>query len=151
MPDVPRLDDEDDVLGDIGGVVADALEVAGDQNQVDGGLDRPRIAQHVGQQLAKNLILQRVEPVVLPQHRLRQTDVARDEGVERLAQHLERQLTHPRQIDQRLDRRMQEVALRRLADVDGEVADALQVGVDLEGRHDRSQIDRDGLVQARAA
>ena len=42
---------------------------------------------------------------------------------------------------------MEKISLRRLADIDGEVADALQVGVDLERRDDRSQIDRDRLIQ----
>ena len=37
--------------------------------------------------------------------------------------------------------------MRGLADVDGEVSDALQVGADPERRHDGSQIDRDRLVQ----
>ena len=36
---VPRRDHEDDVLGDVGGVVADALEVARDQDQVERRLD----------------------------------------------------------------------------------------------------------------
>ena len=64
-------------------------------------------------------------------------------------EHLERQVSHPRQIDQRFDRRVQQISLRRLADIDGEVADALQIGVDLDHRHDGSQIDRHGLVQGK--
>ena len=39
VPDVARRDDEDDVLGDVGGVVADAFEMAGDQDQVERRLD----------------------------------------------------------------------------------------------------------------
>jgi hypothetical protein len=37
MPHVSRLDDEDDVLGDIRRVIADAFKAARDQNQVDSG------------------------------------------------------------------------------------------------------------------
>jgi len=34
-----RVDNEDDVLGDVGGVVADALEVPRHLNHIDAGLD----------------------------------------------------------------------------------------------------------------
>ena len=42
VADVPGRDDEDDVLGDVGGVVADALEVARDQDQIERRLDGRR-------------------------------------------------------------------------------------------------------------
>jgi hypothetical protein len=41
---------------------------------------------------------------------------------------------------------MPEVSLRRFANIDGEITDPLQVSVDLEGRHDGSQVDGDGLI-----
>ena len=63
MTDVSRFDDEDDVLGDVGGVIANAFEVARDENEVDAGFDGPRIAKHVGEKLSKDLILQSVEPM----------------------------------------------------------------------------------------
>ena len=43
MTDVSAFHDEDHVFGDVRGMVADALEVPGDENQLDSGLDRPRI------------------------------------------------------------------------------------------------------------
>src|SRR5262245_54481976 len=52
---------------------------------------------------------------------------------------------HLGQIDQRLDRRMQEVSPRRFANIDGEISDTLQVGVDFERRHDGPQVAGDGL------
>ncbi len=78
---------------------------------------------------------------------MREAGVAADEGVERVAQHALRDVRHPRNVDQFLDRRMRHVALRRLGNVDGEVADALQVGVDLHGGDDRAQVDRHRLVE----
>ena len=42
---------------------------------------------------------------------------------------------------------MPQVALDRLGDVDREVADALEVGVDLDRRDDRAQVHRHRLVQ----
>ncbi len=42
---------------------------------------------------------------------------------------------------------MAHVAPRRLGDVDGEIADALQVGVDFDRRHDRPQVHGHRLVE----
>src|SRR6266850_3982604 len=49
VADVLALDEVDDVLGDVGGVVADALEVLGDENQFERGKDHAGIAHHVSQ------------------------------------------------------------------------------------------------------
>src|SRR2546429_6472328 len=44
MADVLALDEVDDVFGDVGGVVADALEVLGDEDQFERGKDHAGIA-----------------------------------------------------------------------------------------------------------
>jgi hypothetical protein len=95
--------------------------------------------------------LEAVERVVGGQHRLGQRHVAADEGVEGVAQHLLGELAHPRDVDQRLDRRVLQVALAGLADVDRQVADPLQVGVDLHGRDDHPQVGRPSAGAAPAA
>ncbi len=48
MANVSRLDDEDHVFGNVGGVIAHAFKVPGDENQVHPRLDDARIAEHVG-------------------------------------------------------------------------------------------------------
>ena len=70
-----------------------------------------------------------------------------DERVERVAQHALRDGRHARDVDQLLDRRVADVAPRRLGDVDGEVAHALEVGVDLHGGDDRAQVGGHRLVE----
>ena len=42
---------------------------------------------------------------------------------------------------------MRAVAAGRLRDVDGQVADALEVGIDLDRRHDGAQVRSHGLIQ----
>ena len=64
MPNVSRLDDEDDVLGDVGRVIANPLKMSRYQDEIDRGLDDPLIAEHVGDQLPENLVSQPVQPVV---------------------------------------------------------------------------------------
>jgi hypothetical protein len=127
-------------------MVTDALEAARHEDQIDTRLDRLWIPKHEGQQLPYDLIFQCVQPIVLPEHGVRRPHVFRNECVEGLTEHLERQLTHARQIDQGFDRRMQKISLRGLAEIDDEVSDTLQIVVDLERRHDRSEIDCDRLV-----
>ena len=70
-----------------------------------------------------------------------------DERVERVAQHRLRDRRHARDVDQLLDRRVRRVAHGRLGDVDRQVADALEVGVDLHRRDDRAQVGGHRLVQ----
>ena len=78
---------------------------------------------------------------------MRQRHVAADVGVERVAQHRLGDVGHPRDVDQLLDRRVAHVAPHRLRDVDRQVADPLEVGVDLDRRDDRPQVDGHRLVQ----
>ena len=61
---------EDHILGDVGGVVAHALEVTRNQDEIQGGFDGGRILQHVIQELAEHHRLQRVQVVVLVQDAL---------------------------------------------------------------------------------
>ena len=145
-----RFDDEDDVLGDVRGMVADSFEMARDENQIGPGLDRPGIAKHVRQQLTEDLILQTAQPIVLSEHVAGKTRVSRHKRFKCLVEHQKRQISHSRQIDQRFDRLVQEISLRRLADIHGKVSDALEIGVDLDRRHDGSQIDGNLLCSARS-
>ena len=46
MTDILTRNDKKDVLGDIGGVIADALEVPGDEHQLERRRNRSRIMRH---------------------------------------------------------------------------------------------------------
>jgi hypothetical protein len=48
VSDVDALHQEDDVLGDVGGVVADALEVAGDEDEVENKTDFTVLRSQIG-------------------------------------------------------------------------------------------------------
>ena len=93
-----------------------------------------RVLHHEGQQLAEDLLLQRVDLVVLAAHPARQLGVAADERVEALLHHALRQLGHARQVDVGLELGLPVQLDRALGDVDGLVADALEVGGDLHAR-----------------
>ena len=130
---------KNNVFGNVRGVIADALEVPRDQDEIDARFDCAGVAQHVGQQLSEDLILQPVQFIVQGEHVLRGVDVLRHEGIKRLPQHRLGEGAHPRQIDQRFDRPMRDVALGRLCDVDREIADPLEVAVNLHRGHNGSE------------
>jgi len=48
VADVLALDDVDDVLGDVGGVIADAFEIFRHEDKLERGKDHAGIAHHVG-------------------------------------------------------------------------------------------------------
>src|SRR5438445_12984341 len=82
VADVLALDEVDDVFGDVGGVVADALEVFGDENQFERGKNDAGIAHHISKQFAENLVAVVVHLIVGGKDALRELDVAADDGVE---------------------------------------------------------------------
>src|SRR5260370_26397309 len=129
MADVLALHEVDDVLGDVGGVVANALEVFCHQDQLEGGENHAGITHHVSEQLAENLVAVVVHFIVAGENLLRDLDIAADDGVQSVAHHLFGDIAHAGKIDVRLDARMPEDALSPLGDVDGLVADALEVVV----------------------
>src|SRR5580704_4395066 len=70
VADVLALDHEDDQLAQVGGVVADPLQVLGDRLQTRGPEDVARIFHHVGQELAEDLGVVGVDVLVARDHPL---------------------------------------------------------------------------------
>ena len=87
VSNVASLDDEDDIFSNIGGVVPDAFQMTRDENQFNTRLNGSRVAEHIRQQLAEDLIFQTVQDIIPLQYRLGRPSIARDEGVQRIAQH----------------------------------------------------------------
>src|SRR5258708_37603358 len=98
VADVLALDEVDDVFGDVGGVVADALEIFGDEDQFEGGKDHAGIAHHVGKQFTENLIAVAVHLIVGGEDTLCELDVAAHDGVEGVANHLIGKFAHAMDI-----------------------------------------------------
>src|SRR5271169_2299647 len=68
----------DYVFGDVGGVVADAFQIFGYEDQLEGGEDLGAVFHHVGQQLAEELIAETVNLVVAAEDALREFLIAAD-------------------------------------------------------------------------
>ena len=88
MADIFASDRKDHVLGDIGRMISDTLQVAGDQDQIESALDRAGIRDHIGDQLAEDLVLVSIDAVVAIENLTGQFDVSPNQRVERLANYL---------------------------------------------------------------
>ena len=147
MLHVARFSDEDHVLGDVGGVVADPLEVLGEHDHVELLRGRLGVAAELAQHRLHHLVLHPVDHVVLVEDGAREVRIGAREGVERAAQ---RPLRGARQGRGR--RRQRHLGLRRqaprdLRDVAREVAHALEIRRDHLDRQHLAQVFRNGRLQ----
>jgi hypothetical protein len=147
VADVLALNNIDDVLGDVGGVVADAFEVFGNQDKFERRENDAGIAHHVGEQFAENLIAVLIDLIVAGHDFLREFDVAADDGVQRIAHLLLDDLGHAGKIDVGFDAGMAKDAQGALRDVDGLIADALKIIVDAGNCEDKAQVGGHELVK----
>jgi hypothetical protein len=129
-------------------VVADALEVFGDEDQFERGKDDAGIAHHVGKQFTENLIAEAVHLIVGGKDTLGELNVAADDGVESIANHLLGEVAHARQIDVGLHAGVAKNAQGTLRDVDGLIADALEIVIYARDCEDEAEIDGHELVQS---
>ncbi len=74
-------------------------------------------------------------------------DVAADDGVESVADHFFGDFAHARKIDVRLHARVAEDAEAALGDVDGLIADALEVVVDARDGEDEAEVGGHQLME----
>jgi hypothetical protein len=148
VADVLALDNVDNVFGDVGGVVADALEVLGYQDQFEGWEDYAGVTHHVGQEFAEDLVTKVVDLVVHGQDFLGELDVAAHYGVQGVANHFFGDLAHAREIDVRFHSGVAKDTNRGLRDVYGLIADALQVIVDPGDGQDEAEVYGHQLMQS---
>ena len=133
-------------LGDIGGVIADPLDVLRAEQQVRAERNVARVFHHVGQQVAKHRVFERVEFGVALPDRARAFDVALRVGVEHVLHQLGRHFVHVLEADDRARHARLETDLHRaLGDVLGEVADPFEIAGDADRADDFAKVDRHRL------
>ena len=78
MADVAAGYEVDYVFGDVGGVVADAFEIFGDEDEFEGGEDLGAVFHHVGEEFAEELVAQSVYLIIAAEDALREVLIAAD-------------------------------------------------------------------------
>jgi hypothetical protein len=140
MADILRFVEVNDLLGDVGGVIGDALDRLGDNHQLEAARDGLRTLDHEAGELAVQLAVELVHLPIARNHAARARRVALHEGGDRAPQHLQRHRGHPRQVHVRLELGLGAQLDRPPGDGDGLVADALEVLGDLHPLRDQAEL-----------
>ena len=87
VTDIETTDPEDDVLGNVGGVVGDAFEVAGGKNELEARAHQRGLFGHVQEELFENAIAVLIDDIIAFEHLRGHLGVAENERTETLADH----------------------------------------------------------------
>ena len=145
--DLLAFDHVEHGFGDVGGMVADPLDVLGAEHQMDAERDVARVFHHVGQQFAEQRGADGVDFLVALPDRHRRRQIVRRIGVEHGLDLRLHEIGHVLEAADQLQRL--EIALQRrdpLAHVLGEIADPLEIGGDPHRADDLAQVHRHRLA-----
>ena len=94
MPDVFGRGGVDSVLGDVGGVIADAFETARNKNQIEITAQLIRIMRHAFDQFATGLTIQFIQFVIAWHDGTRQLHIFPNIGIHTVFEHRHGVLVH---------------------------------------------------------
>ena len=115
MAHIGALHPEDHVLGDVGGVVGHALQIAGHQQRIQRLPHHVRALIHGLDQLDEGFVAHAVDHVVHFEHGLRQFDLAFNERLQRAAHHGADRRTHAGNIDRQVRQGSSTISMTRSA------------------------------------
>src|SRR5207245_8343086 len=130
---------ENDVFGNVGGVVGDAFEVTRGEDELQARADRARFAGHTQKLALKNAIAVLIHDVVALQDCGGHLDIAENEGAEALADHAAHGRNHRGKFFGNLHAGHFAKGDHSLRQVYGEVPNAFQIVVQLQRGHDEVQ------------
>jgi hypothetical protein len=140
VTDVGTADPEDDVFRDVSGVVGDALEVASDEKRIESLSGVLRLLVHRFDEHDESLVSHAVNHVVHFEDGLGEFRFAVDERFEGAAHHGAHRGGHAADVDWKINGRQADHVHDALGDVDGLIADAFEIGVDLGDSEDEAEI-----------
>jgi hypothetical protein len=146
VADVGALHPEDDIFGDVGSVVSDALQIAGDEQGVKRLAHDVWALVHRLDQLYKSIIAHAIDDIVHLEDGLCEFNFSLNEGLQGAPNHRTDRSSHACNVNRQIGRRKIDHIHDALGDVDGLIADALQIGIDLGDRQDKAEIDRHWLL-----
>jgi hypothetical protein len=146
VADVSALHPKDDVLRDVGGVVGDALEIARDQQSVEGLPHYFGALVHRLHQLDECVVFHAIDDVIHFEDRLGQFNLAFDERFKRSPNHGADRSTHASNVNGQVSGGKIYHIHHPFGDVDRLIANALKIGINLGDSKDETQIDSHGLL-----
>ena len=149
MADVGAAHPEDDVFGDVGGVVAYALEVAGDDERVERLRSQLGLVLDEGAERGEGCVVHLVDLIVELEDGFGELGVGFDEGLEGFADHGGGKRCQLGDVDGEVDVGVSSHLADADGDVDGLIAYALEVGVDADDGEDEAEVDGHGLLHGK--
>jgi hypothetical protein len=146
VADVGSEDPEDDIFGDVGSVIGDAFEIASNEKGVESLLRGLGFFVHLADKNNEGLVTHAVDDVIHLEDRLREFGLAVNKGFEGAADHGADGCRHAMDVDRHIDGGKLDEIHDALGDVDGLIADALEIGVDLGDGENEAQVDGGGLL-----
>src|SRR5882762_519234 len=141
VADVLAVHHVDDVLADVLGVIADALERAHHPHDIQRTTDSARVFHHEGDALTLDGLVFLVHHPVLPCHPQRRLHVHARERIERVVHHLRHHPPEMLDLTVFVGRALHGREPRGdVADLLALIPDALQIGDGLDDRHDHAQV-----------
>jgi hypothetical protein len=140
VADVTTCNKIDYVLGDIRGVIADALKILGHQNEFECRENDSGIFHHVGEKLAEELVAKAINLIVALEHTLRKILIAANECVQTVPNHAFGKFAHAGEIHVRLHLGVAHHAHGGVRDVHRLVADAFDVAVDSRNSQKKTEV-----------
>src|SRR6202034_4532859 len=146
VPDIGALHPEDDVLGDVGGVIGNPLEIAGHEKGVQGLAHDLGAFVHGLNQLDESVVAHRVNHVSHFKYSLGQLNFAFNERLQGPAHHRAHSSAHARDIHRQLRGGKFDHIHHALCDVYRLIAHAFEIGVNFRYRQNETQVYGHGLL-----
>src|SRR6058998_3293968 len=147
MADVKSADPEDDVFGNVGSVVGDALEVTRGENELHAGAHQLGLLSHVLEQLLENAVAVLTHDIVAFENLRGHLEVPENQGAKTLADHGAYGGGHGSQLFGNLRALQFTERNDAFGEVHRDVADAFEIIGDLQSGDDEAHL----VVRERAA
>ena len=147
MPLDLAFDHVENILGDVGGVVRQAFEIARDAEEQHDGIEVLEVGADDLFELVDEFCVKQVDLVVGDQDLPRHHGILADQRVQRLLDDGPRAVGHHGDVDRHRHWVLVEQLEGALGDIGGEVADSLQFAVDLDHGSNEAQVTGHRLVE----
>src|ERR1700690_2112878 len=98
MTNVQAAHPENNVFGNVGGVIGDALQVAGGEDELHAGTNEDDILSHVLQEIFENAVAILVDNIIAFEHLRGHVGIAKDQSAQAAADHGTNRFRHGSQF-----------------------------------------------------
>ncbi len=146
MANVGTSDPEDDVGGDVGGMVGDAFQAAGDHEAIHGLLGELGFLLDELEQVGVGAAIHAVDLVVHIADGVSKPCIPLKQGVNGGSDHAAGVFAHGREVDRQIDFASFNDVACAAGNPHGLIADAFEVAIDLDDGEDEAEVNGHGLL-----